>query len=123
MALPKKGTRTIHVDGTTYRYFANGWKDSGEDFCHMIIERADDARQKVCADYTFSVIEDAYRKVGHSMRRGIDTVPPYVTRQTIVIALAQGWTPDAGGGLLNLGNLDDAIDFSELRKDAQDPAV
>lgn len=123
MALPKKGTRTIHVHGTTYRYFASGWKDSGEDSCQMIIERSEDARQKVSAEYTFSIIEDAYHSVGHSMRRGLDTVPPYVTRQTILIALTRGWTPDEGGGVLKLGNLDDAIDFSELRKAAQDSAL
>lgn len=87
----------------------------------MVIERAEDARQKVSAEYTFSLIEDAYHNIGHSMRRGFDTVPPYVTRQTILIALTRGWTPDAGGGVLKLGNLDEAINFAELRKDAQDP--
>ena len=123
MALPKKGTRCIEVDGTKYRYVARGWRDDGEDFCELIIERAEDPRQKVRAGYRFSVVEDAYRKVGHSMRRGFDTIPPFVTRQTILLALERGWSPDAAGGLVDLGNLDDAIDFSGLRRKAQDPGT
>ena len=36
-------------------------------------------------------------------------------RQTILYALKTGWRPDRGGGILNLGNLDDKIDYTLMK--------
>ena len=40
---------------------------------------------------------------------------PSAVRQIILLALAKGWSPDQGGRMLDLGSIDDDIDFSELR--------
>lgn len=121
MALPKKGTRKLTVDGVVYRYIGMGWRGEGEDFCELIVELAEMPRQKLKAAYTFTRVQKAYRAAGHSLSHVLDAIPPYVARQTILIGLERGWNPHAGGGLLNLGNLDSVIDFSNLNAHAQDP--
>ncbi|MEM9073089.1 MAG: hypothetical protein AAGE52_31585 [Myxococcota bacterium] len=121
MALPKKGTRVIDVDGTRYRYVGDATRLEGEDSGELIVELADSPREKIRATFTYTRLNTAYQRVGHALSHIRDRMPPFVVRQTILYALTQGWKPDLGGGVRDLGNLDDAIDFSELRPRSQDP--
>ena len=47
-------------------------------------------------------------------------VTPYIVRQVIDHALAQGWTPLSGGGELQLGSLDGLIDL-RLDQNREEP--
>ncbi len=119
--MPKKGTRTIEVDGVRYRYRGDAWRMEGDDCGEVLIELADRGREKVRATFTYTKLSAEYRRVGHALSHAADTMPPYVVRQTILHALSVGWDPHSGGGLRELGNLDEVLDFSGLDPASQDP--
>lgn len=121
MALPKKGTRKITVDGVHYRWIgfiqSRKLKMPNEQFDDLIIELAENAGEKILAQFTFEHIKAHYQKVGKHLQT-FDKFPPYVVRQTILLALKDGWRPDTGGGIRELGCLDEKIDYSNLKPES-----
>ncbi|QQR81230.1 MAG: hypothetical protein IPJ69_03585 [Deltaproteobacteria bacterium] len=117
MALPKKGTRKIIVDGTQYRWLgfiqSKKIKMSGE-IDELLIELAENPGEKIRANFTFELVKSHYKKAGKHLQ-SFDRFPPYIVRQTILFALSQGWKPAAGGGVRDLGCLDDKISYSDLK--------
>lgn len=109
------------VDGIRYRYVGDASRIEGADFAEVVAELADSPREKIRARFTYTRLSAEYRRVGHALSHVRDRLPPYVAHQTILHALSVGWQPSAGGGVLDLGNLDDVIDFSLLRPESQDP--
>ena len=119
MALPKKGTRIIIVEGIKYRYRGHVTHHEGDNYGNLVVEKAEEPRQKIQAHFTWTKLYEEYKKVGHALSHVADHMPPYVVRQTILYALKKGWKPDQGGGLLDLGNLDEKLDFSQLNVESQ----
>lgn len=121
MALPKKGTRIITIEGIKYRYHGHITHHEGDDYGDLIIEKAEEPRQKIKAHFTWTKLYNEYKKVGHALSHVADQMPPYVVRQTILYALKKDWMPDKGGGIVDLGNLDEKLDFSQLKVESQNP--
>ena len=112
MALPKKNTRNITVDGVKYRWTGWFWPyDDG----YLFVELFNNPRQKIKATFTWEKINKEYEKMNHRLSRCIDMQPSYIVRQTILYALKNGWCPNKGSGILNLGNLDDKIDYTLMK--------
>lgn len=112
MALPKKNARSITINEVKYRF--TGWVihyEEGE----LFVELFNNPRQKIKATFTWEKIYEEYKKVNHRISTIIDMPPSYIVRQTILYALKTGWHPDSGGGILNLGNLDDKIDYTLMK--------
>ena len=114
MALPKKGSRRIVVNDIEYRWIGDAAHFEGDDFGVLCIELYNNPRQKVKASFTWNRLNREYKKVNHRLCKVIDNPPPYIVRQTILYALDNGWKPDSGGGLLDLGNLDDKLNYAEM---------
>lgn len=113
--MPGKHTRVLTVEGVRYRWLGRLLHKDRADPGDLYIELAEGPKQKVHARISYSTLKKAYEAVGKGISGEIETIPPYVVRQIILLALAKGWTPDQGGGVLDLGSIDDDIDFSELR--------
>lgn len=116
MALPKKRNRTIIVNDIKYRW--TGFVLSQDSFnapAHLIIELYENPKQKIRAFFSWEKMNTEYKKVDHRLSKYLDATPPYIVRQTILYALKNGWVPNKGGGILELGNLDDKIDYTELK--------
>lgn len=116
MALPKKGSRNIVVDEVKYRWMGDAAKFEGDDFAFLFIELSDDPRQKIKASFSWTKLNAAYKKVNHKLSKVFDRPPSFVVRQTILYALENGWKPEEGGGVLDLGNLDDKLDYSQMKE-------
>ena len=52
--MPKKGTRTIEVDGVRYRYRGDAWRMEGDDCGELLIELADRGGEEVRATFSYS---------------------------------------------------------------------
>ena len=117
MAFPKKGSRVIEVEGVRYRYiglFAE--RDRAPDEVHALrVQLADGPRQVLRAEFGYAVMKAAYARVGKHVSRWIDTAPPYLARQAILLGLREGWRPDTPGSEHDLGNIDARIDWTALR--------
>ncbi len=89
MALAKKSSRTIAVDGFEYR-----WAVSPDSGCMwLVVELADEPGQRVEAWFEYDdVVRPDGRIVGQ--RR---SVSPGVVRAVVLHALANGWRPERGG--------------------------
>ena len=88
MTLPKKGSRSISIDGCEFRY-----KVSGNDgWIDVLIELEAGRGQKLKAvfDYHTELSEGGMR---HQERK----VTPSIIRQLIQHALSIGWQPEVGG--------------------------
>ena len=116
MAFPRKGSRRIAVDGTVYRYRGGIYeRDRMPGEVHAFrIQRAGSPAQILRAEITYARLRAEYGRVGRHISRTIDSVPPYVARQTILLGLSRGWRPAQNGGELDLGSIDDAIDWTAL---------
>lgn len=76
MAIPKKGTRTINVDGKAYQWFAQ----VDADYFHkrFIIESIDDNRYQIIGSFVYK----------HDL-----VISPSLIKQAIQQAKDQGWKP------------------------------
>ena len=111
MALPKKGSRKITVDGIVYRWRGYTTRYEGDDYGELFVERFDEPRQKIKATFTWTKLHQEYKKVGQKLQGVFDHPPPHVVRESILYALEHGWHPEEGGGTLDLGNLDEKLPF------------
>ncbi|OGC06904.1 hypothetical protein A2526_01025 [candidate division WOR-1 bacterium RIFOXYD2_FULL_36_8] len=116
MSLPKKKSRKIIVNGVKYRWLGFATKYEGDDYAEIFVELFDNPRKKIKATFTFSKLQKKYKEVGHKLFVPADKPPPYIVRQTIIYALKNGWKPDEEGGVLDLGNLDEKLDYSLMKK-------
>ena len=88
MTIPKKGSRTIIVDDTTYR-----WMVTGNDMViDVIIEEEDAKGQKLLSGFDYHN-ETPERKITAQKRK----VTPEVIKKLILHALESGWEPSAQG--------------------------
>lgn len=88
MAIPRKGSRTIEVDGVSYR-----WKVTGNDMViDVLIEEDNREGQKLRAmfDYHNETSEG-------KMKKQERLVTPGVIKALIVFGLNNGWAPDMKG--------------------------
>ena len=70
------------------------------------------------AEFGYERVKKEYARVGKHVSRSIDTLPPYVVRRAILIGLGKGWRPTERGSEIDIGVLDDQIDWSELSSGA-----
>lgn len=92
MAIPKKGTRTISVDGKAYRWFVQ--VDADYFYKRFVIESVDDSR---------------YQVIGGLVYRHDRVISPGIIKQAIQQAKDQGWEPgisDVKRITVNLSNLE-----------------
>jgi hypothetical protein len=89
MALAKKGSRLISIDGVTYRWVVS--PDSG--YMVLVVETSDEPGQRLEAvfDYHYQRVE-----LGSCFIQG-RAISPGIVRQVIVIALNRGWLPSKHG--------------------------
>jgi hypothetical protein len=89
MALAKRMSRSIMVDGVAYRWAVS--PDSG--YMWLVVERAANPGQRIEASFDY---HDVVRPDGHmaGQRR---SVSPGVVRAVVLHALANGWRPGQGG--------------------------
>ncbi|HAS46895.1 MAG TPA: hypothetical protein DCS93_40795 [Microscillaceae bacterium] len=116
MALPKKGSRSIVVEDIKYRWMGDAANFEGDNFGLLFIEHYDNPRQKIKATFSWTRLNNAYKKVGHQLAKAYDNPPPYIVRQTILYGLKNGWKPNAGGGVLDLGNLDSQLNYEDMNE-------
>lgn len=84
MTLPKISSRTISVNGVTYR-----WMVTGNDMVIDVIIEQDDAKgQKLCSCFAY---HDG--APGGQKRK----ITPLTIKALILSALDKGWTPEAQG--------------------------
>lgn len=76
MAIPKKGTRIISVEGKAYRWFAQ--VDTDYFYKRFIIESVDDNRYQVIGGFVYR----------HDL-----VISPSLIKQAIQQAKIQGWKP------------------------------
>jgi hypothetical protein len=93
MALAKRGTRRIAVDGVTYRWVVS--PDDG--YMVLVAELADDPGQRLEVLFAY---HDLYEPEGGSVLRIVGqrrAVSPGVVRAVILAALGRGWQPSRRG--------------------------
>ena len=125
MAMPKKGSRTLVVGGQLYRWSGliagertRGKYGLGQNPNQVVIEHADKPAKKVKAQLSLDLIREEYYRKGKQLGK-ISDFPPFVVQQIILYAIDKGWVPSEGGGAMDLGNLDDVINFEELSFDEE----
>lgn len=113
MAIPKKGSRKITVNGRQY-----AWKLNMDDPHEMrlIIALVSDSRKRLVCLFSYwrklpAPIRDEHGTTWYAQPAGVMT--PRVVREVIEHAFTKGWDIDPKGGELFLGNLDDKIDLSQ----------
>lgn len=89
MALSKRSSRTITVDGSVYRWAVSG--DSG--YMWLIVELADEPGQRVEASFGYHDVVGPGGRITRQRR----SVSPGVVRAVVLHALANGWQPERGG--------------------------
>jgi hypothetical protein len=92
MALAKRTSRTITVDGAEYRWAVS--PDSG--YMWLIVERAHMPGQRVQASFDYHDVVQPEGHIRHitGQRR---SVSPGVVRAVVRHALANGWRAEKGG--------------------------
>lgn len=122
MAFPTRRSRSIVVEGVAYRYLARFCERDRipalGDVHEVRVQLADGPRQVLRAEFGYARLKREYARVGKHVSRWIDTLPPYVVRAVILLGLAGGWRPDEDGAELDLGLIDERIDWSQLSADA-----
>jgi hypothetical protein len=95
MALPKKGTRRIHVDGHDYRWIVSpndGWMD-------LVVERYRNPAQRLVVQISYGYRRDEDSNCCEFVDRTgkkVEITPALVER-AIRSGLAEGWVPSGRG--------------------------
>ncbi len=122
VAFPRKGSRSISVDGQQYRWkglFCASDRLGGE-HNEVFVQANESPRQVLRASFLYDVLRREYARVGHHVSRRIDHPPPYVVRQVIELGLREGWRPHEAGKLFDLGEITARIDWSGLSPQPSD---
>jgi len=89
MALAKRSSRTITVDGSEYRWAVS--PDSG--YMWLVVELAAQPGQRIQASFDYHDVVQADGLITGQRR----SVSPGVVRAVILHALANGWHPERHG--------------------------
>ncbi|MEM7627449.1 MAG: hypothetical protein AAF333_17775 [Planctomycetota bacterium] len=89
MALAKRSSRTISIDGLEYRWAVS--PDSG--YLCLVVERADRPGQRVEASFDYHDVVQPDGCIAGQRR----SVSPGVVRAVVLHALANGWRSEAPG--------------------------
>ncbi len=101
------------VGRTQYCYisfFCNEYHYDG--LQELRVQLAEEPQQVLRAQYGYDRVQSEYSRVGKHIRGY--TLPPYIVRQAILVGLRKGWHPTKRGIEIDIGVLDDQIDWSEL---------
>lgn len=99
MALPRKGRRTITVDGIKYHWIAF-MQDNGFFRLSFTVMQADaEGQQLIC----------------RAADRVVYPVTPFIVRQAIQYARNLGWTPDQPGGQFEITEIEKQADLHHNR--------
>jgi hypothetical protein len=104
MGLPTKGSRSITVGNTAYRWVVS----ADEGYLRLIVERRDDPGQRLVTwfHYHDSYIRDPAGQ-WHRVAQ-LRSISPAVVRASINVALGRGWLPGKkGGGVFDLWDAED----------------
>ena len=115
MGLPKKGSRSIIVNDVKYRWIGCATNYQGEDYGGLIIELFNEPKQRIRANFTWTKLRADYKNVNHRMCKIVDSPPPYIVRQTVLYGLDNGWEPTETGRLIDFGNLDDKLNYKQMK--------
>ena len=80
----------------------------------FVVQRDDGPGARLRAKIGWLRVVHAYRAMGKGASKRHDQAPPFVVAQAIRIAQRRGWQHDRGGAELDLGWLDEVIDWSRL---------
>jgi hypothetical protein len=108
MALPKKGSRTIRVGDSDYRWMASGndgWID-----LYIEAEGLKGQPLKVKFDYHHIKIE---KTDGISLKQQF-VVTPDIVRQTIELGKKEGWEPQKKGKPFDLHHIDNKVNWQRI---------
>lgn len=100
MALPKRGSRVIVVEASTYRWMAagnDGWID-----LYVELDGVKGQQLQVKFDYHHTLLQ---MKDGVRLKQQFE-VTPAIVRQAIMQGKKNGWKPNEKGKPLNLHHID-----------------
>jgi hypothetical protein len=108
MSLPKKGSRKINVENVTYLWIAKG----NFEWINLTIAPSENG-QKIKAIFDF----DTEYKESNAFNNPF-IITPYVTREVILFAIKNGYSPNGKPTEMNLGNLTKVLklDLSGAKK-------
>ena len=86
MGLAKKGSRSIDVNGSRFRWVVS--PDSG--YMVLVVELAEHPGQRLEAHFSYG---DQHDEEAGAIRQGAK-VTPKIVRATILAALSKGWRPE-----------------------------
>lgn len=111
MALPRKKLRQITVNNKSY-----GWIASGNDgYINLYIQVLNMQNQVQILTATFNY-HGTYSKINNQLKVGHQfVITPYAVKQVIEYALENGWTPAIKKPQMNLGKMDDKVDWKHNR--------
>lgn len=121
MALPRKGSRALTVDGVRYRWMSDLPDDMlplPERVVSFQVQRDDGPGARLRARVRWPTVVRAYRALGKVVSKTYDSAPPFVVAQAIRVATTRGWCGTREGNELDLGFVDEVIDWSALDADA-----
>lgn len=93
MTLPRKGARSVTVDGQRYRWIASG----NDGTIDVTIQVADGSGPMIHAYFTYAGVWKPRDSNSYSLDRQGRAVTPEVVRSTIRWALEHDWDPHAAG--------------------------
>lgn len=99
MAITKKGSRNITVNGEAYRWKVQRKYKSADDMLEVFIERAENGKTVLCIRTGFLRPDGAFSKIG-DIHQGV--VTPKNIASYIEQALATGWQPESNGSMFIL---------------------
>ena len=105
MALPKKDSRKINVDGHQYSWIASG----NDGWIDLIICSSKGPGQKLLAQFdyhSFHVVMENSKLLKQKL-----SITPFIVRQVIKYGIESGWTPEKKNTELRLGFLDNKVDI------------
>lgn len=108
MAFPKKGLRKITVNGVEYSWIAkgnDGWLD-------LYLMKGNKDRQRLHATFGYGHKLSNVRLASGEFREQYQQqfkITPAIVRAVILYGMKNGWDPDAKGGIVHLGAMDDKI--------------
>jgi len=106
MALPRKGSRTITIGVHTLRWLMR----RQEDVFRLMVERGVDPGQRLIGEIPLSLFPADAR-----------ILSPALVRQCVLLAVEQGYDPDAPGGEHRLMVSAGQLDFARVDREALKP--
>jgi hypothetical protein len=102
MGLPTKGSRSISVDNTAYRWVVS----ADRDYLRLIVEKREDCGQRLVAWFHHhdSFVRDPAGQWHRAAQ--LRSISPALVRAAITLARERGWLPGKKGEVFNLWDAD-----------------